>query len=100
MVNTATNQVDCDNWKGFQLVSGYAGVFGMRRVKFPSGFHSQVQAADSDVLDFIIAFHIAEYTGSTSNLAYEFVTAQYINSYTINALPLSDAKISFVNFSD
>lgn len=37
---TASSVGDCDNWQGYKLVNDYGGIFSMRRVRFPKGFHS------------------------------------------------------------
>ncbi|KAL4511931.1 hypothetical protein ABPG72_012776 [Tetrahymena utriculariae] len=90
---------DCNNWRGFQIQqNGNGGVFAMRRIKFRTGFHAQLQA-DDDLLDFIIWFDYAKYTAGAT-LSYTTQSAQLINAYTIQLNPLKTSKISYINFSE
>ncbi|KAL4471699.1 hypothetical protein ABPG74_008592 [Tetrahymena malaccensis] len=95
----STQVSDCNNWRGFSVQqNGNGGVFAMRRIKFRTGFHSQLQA-DDDLLDFIIWFDYAKYIPSTT-LSYTIQSAQLINAYTIQLNPLQTSKISYINFSE
>ncbi|EAR94375.3 eukaryotic aspartyl protease family protein (macronuclear) [Tetrahymena thermophila SB210] len=95
----STQVSDCNNWRGFSVQqNGNGGVFAMRRIKFRTGFHSQLQA-DDDLLDFVIWFDYANYAAGTP-LSYTVQSAQLINAYTIQLNPLKTSKISYINFSE
>jgi hypothetical protein len=61
----------------------------MRRVTFPTGYHSSLYA-DSNLLDFVISFYHA---GS-------LVTTTLINAYTIEATNMANIKYAYVNYYD
>lgn len=79
----------CQIFKGYSTSDTYGGVVSMRRVTFPSGYHSPLYA-DSNLLDFVVAFF--------QNGA--LVSSTLINAYTIKAAKLTNIKYSYVNFYD
>ena len=79
----------CQIFKGYSTSDTYGGVVSMRRVTFPSGYHSPLYA-DSKLLDFVVAF----FQNSV------LVSSTLINAYTIKAAKLTNVKYSYVNFYD
>lgn len=79
----------CQIFKGYSAVSQYGGVISMRRVTFPTSYQSPLYA-DSNLLDFVIAF----YHGPN------MVSTGLINAYTIKATKMANIKYSYVNYYD
>lgn len=80
---------ECQILKGYSATTQYGGVVSMRRVVFPTGYHSSLYA-DQNLLDFVISF----YHGST------MMSATLINAYTIEAVKMANIKYSYVNYYD
>lgn len=62
----------CQLFRGYSTAAQASGVMAMRRVTFPTGYHTPLYA-DSNLLDFIISF----YHGPSQ------VSSTLINAYTI-----------------
>lgn len=93
-VNTTTYcgascKTHCQIFKGYSASNTYGGMVSMRRVTFPTGYHSQLYA-DDNLLDFVVSFY------HNSNM----VSATLINAYTIKATRMANIKYSYVNYYD
>ena len=62
--SASTNNVAsyCDNFQGKGTADEQGGVFALRHVKFPTGYHASIYPDDNQ-LDFIITFSEATVTG-------------------------------------
>lgn len=77
--------------------NGDAGVFSLRRVRFPENFQSQIYP-DDKLLDFVISFSRATTTGANTVSDFAIISATLINAYTIMDSQIINIKAAFVNF--
>lgn len=66
-----------------------SSVMSMRKVTFPTGYHSSLYA-DENLLDFVISFR------NNGNV----VSTGLINAYTIAGTTMKNIKASYVNYYD
>lgn len=66
-----------------------AGVISMRRVTFPTNYHSPLYA-DTNTLDFVISFMNGGVT----------VSSTLINAYTVESTNMANIKAAYVNYYD